>query len=40
MTAFRNTDNDGLIRASADWICPGAIVSDDAGLFTISVKNK
>ncbi len=30
MTAFRNTDNDGLIRASADWISPGAIVSDDA----------
>jgi hypothetical protein len=29
MTAFRNTD-DGLIRTSADWISPGAIVSDDA----------
>jgi len=30
MTAFLNTDNDSLLRASADWISPGAVISDDA----------
>jgi hypothetical protein len=30
MTAFRNTDNDNLLEASADWISPGAVNADDA----------